>query len=238
MFFKVTSSIVIAGALVGWCAAPATAHFVWIESEADGGDLLVRSGFGEPEGWDPDLIGRMQAARFRLHTSAGWQPWEMKLDATEREYRASIPTTRASAAGAICDFGVIQFGGNPPSWLRYTAKSLLGPPSAWPQQADAEFRIELLAKRAGENVQLTALHLGKPLAGAKIKCFSPKEQRLELTTDENGSAAWPLAGPGRYACYVGTTVAEKGDHGGKSYEALKDYTTLTFIIGDGAATKP
>ncbi len=231
---------IAAAALIATClASTANAHFVWIETEPSGSESLIRSGFGEPDGWDPDLVDRMQAAKFWLRGAEDLKPLDLKLDAKEREYRGLVSGTRPASVIGSCDFGVIQLGSNPPSWLRYTAKSLIGAPKDWPQQqATADLRIELLATLDGVDVRLDALHLGKPLAGAKIKCTSPKDQRLELVTDADGVARWPLAGDGLYACYVGVTVPSAGTNDGKSYEVLKDYTTLTFRVGAVNPKKP
>lgn len=156
---------------------------------------------------------------------------EMPVDKKESEYRTELTGPLPSAILAASDFGVIQFGGNPPSWLRYTAKCLVGSPSTWADTKPTEsLRIELMATLDGDGVRLKAFHLGKPLAGATIKATPPDGSRVELTTDEQGMARWPLAGAGMYGCYVGTTTNEPGEQDGKAFAALKDYTTLTFTL--------
>jgi hypothetical protein len=221
-------------ALVLWAVTveAALAHFVWIEAAPSAAGLLVRSGFGEPGGWDPDLIDRIAKTQFWMLTSDGaTKPIEIPLDKKEREYRTELTGPQPSAILASSDFGVIQFGANPPSWLRYTAKCLVGSPSAWSDSKPTEsLRIELLATLDGDSVQLKALHLGKPLAGATIRATPPDGSRVELTTDDQGRARWSLAGAGMYGCYVGATTNEPGEQDGKAYAALKDYTTLTFMV--------
>jgi hypothetical protein len=213
------------------CVGSAMAHFVWIESEPNSAGLLVRSGFGEPGGWDADLVGRMAGARFWMRTTEGVKPLAMPLGEKQSEYRAEISGPPPLAILGACDFGVIQFGDFPPSWLRYTAKNLVGAPNEWSDKKPADaFRIELFAALDGDHVQLEALHLGKPLAGATIKATPPGGGRVEIKTDEQGLAKWPLSAPGLYACYVGATTEEAGEKDGKKYEALKDYTTLTFTL--------
>ncbi|HEY5313219.1 MAG TPA: hypothetical protein VIK18_11900 [Pirellulales bacterium] len=233
MFARCWLSVALAVAAVFAGASTAGAHFVWIESEEHGDQVLVRSGFGEADGWDPDLIDRMQAVQFWLRTPAGLQPLDVPLNAKEHEYRAEIPAKRPLAILAKCDFGVVQLGGKAPTWLRYTAKSLFGPAAAWADdRPTTELRIELLATFERDHVRLTAWHLGQPLAAAKIKATSPKGDRIELVTDSKGIARWRVDAPGVYVCYVGTTVQQAGERDRKPYETLKDYTTLTFRIGD------
>lgn len=212
----------------------ASAHFVWIETAAEGDRLAVRSGFGEMSGWDPDLVDRMKDSQFWTRGAGGLQPLAVAVDEKEKEYRTTVEGTKPTTVLAATNFGVIQFGASPPSWLRYTAKNLVGEPKTWgDDQPTKDLRIELLASLDADRVTLKALHLGKPLAGAKIKGENAKGESVELTTDEQGVAHWPMVGAGRYACYVGTTTKTGGELNGKKYDVLKDYTTLTFTIPAG-----
>ena len=235
-----TRRVLSAALVLTLVAAPAWAHFVWIESAVDGMALLVRSGFGESEGWDPDLIERLQAAKYWTRTSGELKPLDVPLDKTEKERRVKVSGPRPTAVLGQCDFGVVQLGSRPATWLRYTAKHLVGAAPSWSdQKANAEFRIEVLASQVGGKVRMQVLHLGKPLAGATINATPPQGDSLKLTTDDKGFADWTLVGPGKYACFVGTTIEGEGKLGEKSYASMKDYTTLTFEIvkGDAPAAK-
>jgi hypothetical protein len=214
-------------------ASVASAHFVWIESSPTAAGLQIRSGFGEPEGWDPDLVDRMSRSKFWTRAGGTLKPLEIAIDKTEREYRTVVTGKSPDAVLAAADFGVVQFGPNPPSWLRYTAKHLTGVPETWNEDTPSkDLRIEVTAKRVGDDVVLRVVHLGKPLSQASIKAFPPSQsgEKVELTTDEDGVAKWPAKASGNYALYVGTTVPATGEIDGKKYEALKDYATLTFRI--------
>ncbi|MCE9604446.1 MAG: hypothetical protein K8U03_06015 [Planctomycetia bacterium] len=227
----------LAALLVG--VSSAGAHFVWIETTAKEGQLLVRSGFGESGGWDIDLVDKIKATKYWARTGGVLEPLALPLDTTEKEYRAKITGKAPSAIIGQCDYGVIQFGNSPASLLRYTAKSLVGAPAAWQDSTpNKDLRIELIASVEGEAVKLQALFLGKPLADAKIKADIPDGKSVEFKTDSTGTAHWPLVGGGTYRCYVGTTTKKPGELDGKKYDVLKDYTSLTFEIGgDKVATK-
>jgi len=213
-------------------AAVASAHFVFIESAAEGDKLLVRSGFGELDGWDPDLVGRMSNSTFQLRTAKGLKPLEMKVDDKQKEYRAAVEGDKPRAVLGATDFGTIQFGTSPTSWLRYTAKHLVGDSKNWGEDKPTkDLRIELIAKLDGDKIKLRAIFLGKPLADAKIKGATPNGDDFELVTDAQGQAELPVREPGHYAMYVGTTTEKAGELNGKKYDVLKDYTTLTFTIG-------
>ena len=213
-------------------AAVSSAHFVFIESAAEGDRLLVRSGFGELDGWDPDLVGRMSNSTFQLRTTKGLKPLAMKVDDQEKEYRAAIEGEKPKAVLGVTDFGTIQFGTSPTSRLRYTAKHLVGDSKNWGEDKPTkDLRIELIAKLEGDKMKLRAIFLGKPLTGAKIKGATPSGNDFELLTDAKGQAELPVGELGHYAMYVGTTTEKTGEINGKEYDVLKDYTTLTFTIG-------
>lgn len=215
-----------------WLAAAsvASAHFVWIDSSTEGEKTLVKSGFGEPDGWDPDLIDKISATVYSVKSKSGLTKLDMKLDDVEKEYRTTIEGATPSAIVASTDYGVVQFGPSPPGYLRYTAKRLLGDPKKWDDSATSSLRVELVAKFAGDHVDLQALYLGKPAAAAKIKAALPGGDEVEMVTDAEGRATWKLAGPGNYGCYVGVKTPEEGTHGEKKYAVLMDYTTLSFAI--------
>jgi hypothetical protein len=220
-----------AAALVAVLVAQASAHFVYVDSQPTDKGLLVKSGFGEPSGWDPDLVTRMSNSTFWTRTGGALKEIQVPLDEKEQEYRTTLAGPAPDAVLAATDFGVIAFGGNPPSWLRYTAKHLVGTPERWNDETPTkELRIEVLARREGDDVVLRVLHLGKPLAGATIKTYPAEGENVELTTDEDGTARWKLSVKGSHSLYVGTTTQTPGETNGKKYETLKDYATLTFRL--------
>ncbi len=216
---------------VWWVAASvASAHFVWIDSSTEGGKTLVKSGFGELDGWDPDLIDKISATVYSVKSKSGLTKLDMKLDDMEKEYRATIDGAAPTAIVGSTDYGVVQFGPSPPGYLRYTSKRLLGDPKRWNDSATSSFRVELVATFAGDRVELQALYLGKPAAAAKIKASLPEGDEVEMITDSEGRASWKIAGPGNYGCYVGVKTPEEGTHAGKKYAVLMDYATLSFAL--------
>lgn len=219
-------------------AATASAHFVWIETSAKNDGLHVRSGFGEAGGWDPDLVEKIKPTKYWTRIGGKLESLALPLDATEKEYRAVVKGSSPSAVIGNCDYGVVQFGANPASHLRYSAKSLVGAPAAWQDVANKDLRVELIASLDGDAVKLQALFLGKPLTDAKIKATNPDGNDVELKTDGEGIARWPLVGGGVYRCYMGKRTKEAGEVDGKKFEGLMDYTSLTFEIAGPKGEAP
>jgi uncharacterized GH25 family protein len=219
-------------ALVALWGAAASAHFVWIETSPAEKGTLVRAGFGEAGGWDPDLIDKIKNSRFWTRANDGATPLAIAVDDKEKEYRTTIEGPAPAAVLAATDYGVIQFGKAPTSWLRYTSKHLVGAPAEWNDKTPTkELRIEVLAEPDGDAVKLQVLFLGKPAADAVIKGETPDGKPVELKTDAEGRARWPLSGEGLYSCFVGVTTETPGELDGKKYVAMKDYAALNFRIG-------
>jgi uncharacterized GH25 family protein len=215
-------------------ASSAWAHFVWVETEPAGEQLLIRSGFGEPGGpgaWDGPLAEKIKNTKYWTRSASGVKPVELPLDAQHEEYRAAVSGPRPSAVLGQCDYGVIQRGDKPAFWLRYSAKNLVGSPSVWQDdKPSSEVRAEVCAKLTKGEVLLTVYHLGKPAPKATIKATLPDTDTVELVTDDQGQARWKLAGPGRYGLYVSHTIEQSGEKAGKAYASQKDYATLTFTL--------
>lgn len=216
-------------ALVLGAAATAGAHFVWIESSSKGGQTLVRSGFGDAGDWDEPLVGNIKQTKYWARVDGKLEALEMPLDKESQEYRGKVAGKTPSAIVAVCDYGMFSRGAKP-ARLQYTAKNLIGAPAAWQDSPNKDLRIELVATVDGDVVKLQALFLGKPLALTKIKVWNPDGKEAELKTDAEGVASWPLVGGGVYRCYAGTSTKEAGEYDGKKYEAMMDYTSLTFEI--------
>lgn len=217
--------------LAGWLqASTVEAHFVWIQADPAESEWLIRAGFGEFDGWDPDLIDRIRTTEFRKRTAGKVTPLKVTVDSDADEYRARTDLATGDGLLAECDFGVVQLGGGPPVWLRYTAKHRVGDFASWkPDEATPGARIEVLATVVDPaSLRLKVPYLGKPLADAKIKATTPSGARAELTTDAGGQAVWTLSETGLHGCYVGTTTPQSGTRDGRNYEAQKDYATFSF----------
>lgn len=232
------SRAAVAALLVLSAAATVSAHFVWVESTTKDGRTDVRAGFGEGGDWDQALVDKIAQTKYWARVDGKLQSLEMPLDKKAEEYRGKVEGKTPSAIIGVCDFGIFQRGPKA-GRLRYTAKNLIGSPTAWQDSTpNKDLRIEVLAGVEGNDVKLQVLFLGKPLPLAKIKATNPNGDDVELKTDAEGVAHWPQAGGGVYRCYVGTTTNEAGEHEGKKFDVLMDYASLTFeIVGPKTEAK-
>jgi hypothetical protein len=209
----------------------AAAHFVWINSAAKDGKLVITSGLGEPGEYDKRFADRIKQTVYWTEGAAGKKtPLAMPLDAAAGEYRNELAGPAPTVILGTCDYGIFQRPNAPASHLQYTAKRIVKPTVGWKDaKPRKDLRIELLADFvAADKVVLRVVHHGKPLANAEIKYFGPNDDGGTLKTNADGAAEWKLKAPGEHSCFVGTTVKKAGEVNGKKYDAERDYATLTF----------
>lgn len=209
----------------------ALAHFVWIETQPQAAELLVRAGFGESDKWDAHLADNIKQTKYWTRDMAGTvKPVELKFAEKSGEYRGTAAGKDFSAVLGFCDYGVVARG-KEPFYLQYSAKNLVGAPATWLDAKPSDVvRIEVLAVLEADGVRFTTYHLGKPLAGATFKAWTPADEKVELTTDDKGVCKLSLAGPGYYKCLVNGVVNEAGEVDGKKFATKKDYATLGFSL--------
>lgn len=216
---------------------PALAHFLWIKAEPRGeGALGVEAGFGEPLDVDASLADNIEQAEYFVRAADGKEtPLVMSLDRSAGVYHAKVDHALPAAAIGVCEYGVVKLGRDPsPSLLRYFAKHLAGSPADWPRLAGSKrLTIEIDAAVAGAGFEFVVLADGKPLDGAEIKLTGPKSKRAVHKTNGNGLVRVPAEGPGEYALFVGRELAAVGSAGGKAYEKIKEYATLSFEVSQG-----
>lgn len=147
-----------------------------------------------------------------------------QLAANAKDFGGPVPTNQ-KVVGAAMDYGLLDRGGAPYK-LRYFAKGVqkLGDASS-----QLNLAVELVAKAAGEDIIVTALQNGKPVAKAEITYFFPEMEGVKGETDKSGN--YLLAGGAKESVAVMVKVEEKakGTIGGKSYDLMRSYSTL--VIG-------
>ncbi len=152
------------------------------------------------------------------------------------------PRQSPASLEAICDYGVYSRG--PVGVvLNYYAKHLTGD---WAKHGDKLARAERLALDIvpsvdGDQLGLTVLYNGKPLADEELVVIDPAGDSHDLKTDSQGRATFKTAAAGRYAIRTGHIEADRsGTRDGKKYAQTWHYCTLTLDVrsADAAAGEP
>lgn len=212
-------------------ALPARGHFLWIEAdESDAEGCTVRAGFGEVGAWDPEYAKNIADAKYGLLSESGSLD-ELKLAWSDdsQAYVASVPSSsKAPAVVGKCVWGLFGQGGASELLVVYYPKAMLGEPAEWKTAKATEgARVELIPTIDGKNVSILVQVDGKPAAGKVIKFYPESGDKVELKSDENGQATFPVSG-GLYSVTCVHRLPDKGSHDGKAYEGEMHCATLTF----------
>lgn len=222
-------------------AAPASAHFVWIE--------LVQEKDGKPtahvyfsEGATPGeghLVERIGHTSVKFHPVGG-EPIavEVKPAVTGEvgELLGEVDSTSTGRLEAVCKYGVFTRG-EKSSLLHYYAKFLDG---ASLGAAAADLPLDVIPNVEGGDLVLSVLWNGKPAAKCQLVVADPAGATHELTTDDKGQAkVGKLQADGVYEARARWVVDTPGEHEGQAYQQELHYGTLVFDTSapNAASTK-
>jgi len=176
---------------------------------------------------DPRYIDKVATAEFTLQTP-GEAPRPLTMRRMSDRLRGHVPVSGSVQVNGKLDYGALDRPGAPTFLLRHYSKAVAGPAAELNQFKPTGTPIELLASFQHDQVVLTALLDGQPLANTRIDTVDADLAGEELTTDAAGKATFKPSGPGVYCIYVGHTLPTPGEHQGKSYKEIRQFATLTF----------
>lgn len=223
--------------LAGGCllmVRPASAHFLWAEIDAPGNNISVSfadDSSGVTEGVPLEKIEAASA-----FTAQG-ERLALKSEGASR--KGAVPAA-LRVAGASQTWGVLDktAAGRGIYLLEYEAKA-----SRQVQDAATGVKSVLeLTTRPGATAEETSLLLtlrGKPVANNTLTLHVPGADKAQtVVTDGDGLAKLRLEKPGIYGVRAGVVEETKGELGGKKYDIIRRYTTLTFRVGGAAPAVP
>jgi N-acetylneuraminic acid mutarotase len=227
--------------LVGWCAAvafapgAADAHFLWLTAEHDAGGPAVHAYLSEtptPDG--PEFLARI--ARAEITTDGRPWPWTRG----EETYRVAVPKPPPKTIDGFCDLGVMRRN-DITFRLLYTARLQVEPAPTDALEAGDHLRLRLVA-RPGKPPLVQVAFRGKPAAKAVVKAFPQTGDPVELKADDEGRLENSGIGDGPTAFLARWTEKSSGVIGGKAFDEIRYYATLTVAPGlpraDGATFSP
>jgi uncharacterized GH25 family protein len=214
-------------------ATPVQAHFVWIQLLPAGEHQspTAQVTFGEtPAPGEAHLVHKI--AQTKVYPLGDEKP--LKLAVVKQDDSASwqgpAPANDLTGLEAVCDYGVLAKGGAP-FWLNYSAKHLT---TGWEKQTTAprakHLALELVPTQSPAGLELLVLWQGKPLPQAKVTVDKPNNRTTELTTNDQGIAAFTENVTGLLAIMASHTESKAGEREGKPYESIKHYSTLTLPV--------
>ena len=188
-------------------AAPARAHFVWIDlAHPADGPSQVRVYFGEqPEPGEPHLIGKIGQTKVWVRSTEDGQPTaarELKIaPAAEKDlaaFVANCPDRAPLSLEASCDYGLFERGPTA-VLLQYYAKHLAGD---WRQTGgklahSERLDLDIVPDLTDGVLRLQVVYRGKPIEGSDLVVIAPGDKVQETKTDSEGSVVLKSPAAGR-----------------------------------------
>lgn len=202
------------GALL-FVPAMARAHYLWIGLDAEGAHI----GLQEVPTDAPLPLGEHARA------VEAWRERGKRVKL--RAEGSALVAPGSGSCAASLDYGVIDrsSAGRGVYWLRYFAKAC---PDVGAASKALGLAFEIAAEPATKGILLTVSLDGRPVTGAEITLAASSEPAGK--TDAQGHCLVP---GGSVAIRATLAQAGKGEHGGKTYDLVRLYSTLT--IGAQAA---
>ena len=208
-------------------AAPASAHFLWLEPDADGTRLY----FGEFEEnlreASPGLLDRLNP-----QAKVAGSDKALKVDKQAGFFAVAGPVGKDDSIVAE-NVAVTERRGDKPTKVlnklgaRYIAD--------FKEQAPVN-TLDIVP--AGKPGLFKVFYHGKPLPKAKAELIAESGWRREFKTDEQGAFEAALPWRGGYVIEVQHTDATPGKLGEEAYDTVRCASTLFVRVADGLQGLP
>ncbi len=197
----------------------AWAHFLFVHC-VRGNDPRAELHFAE-SAWDFSANDRMVSL---MQTNRTWLGDESPLTCTAAPFGVTAPLPDDTEV--VCSeftYGLMSRGET--FLLRYHAKGTAGIEAA---ATPAGLEAEVLAQpREDGTLALTVLFNGEPVENAEVVVPSEGLEAKTLTTDDQGRVDMRMPQTPLFSIRAMVPETASGEHGGKPYELVRHYTTLT-----------
>ena len=219
---------ILAGLILASWASTAHAHFLFlrITEPAEGGRFVEVYFSDHADAGDPKFVEKISDTQLWRQSSPGeFQP--LRVRSARDRLRAFLPDSDAACVVGKLEYGVITRG--VPFLLRYYPKAVSGSAEELSRfKSCSQVPVEILAEADGDEMVLTAIHKGKPVAGATFTTIDEDLQNVELKADDAGRVRWKPSATGRYCAYVKVTQPQTGEYKGLHYDEIREFATLTW----------
>ncbi len=196
-------------------AATACAHFVWLERDPATG--AVAAFFGE---WSADVRETQDGYLTLIAAPAATDATGRTLPVEIAHDRIHVSTTTATTGDLRLDNRYLGEKGT--TLTHYQAKLGRG-------DTTARHPLELVPVIAGSNTFIL-LFRGAPLASTAVTLFTAAGWNRTFTTDDDGRVTLETPWPGQAIVEVAHREAVSGEHAGRTYDAIRHVSTLTFQV--------
>lgn len=142
-------------------------------------------------------------------------------------YTTDITGTGTRVIHGISNLGVMAHGNGKPNLLIYYPKTILGNGFDGKTHLQGKVPVELIPIGNESSFKLRLLIQNKPQADGQVTVILPDGTEKKLKTDANGETE-SFSAKGRYGAWARYWQDTAGEQGGKKYEQIRNYATLTF----------
>ncbi len=205
----------------------AEGHFPFVVPDDKGSSAKVV--FSDSLKPDPNVqIEKLASTKLTMRDATGKES-AIEWKKGEACYELSIPGSGNRVVYGTTEYGVLQKGDTKPFRLIYFPKAIVGAGSAKEATIGEKLGLEVVAVAAAGKVKFQVLAAGKPVADSEVTVMLPDATKKAVTTDKQGFTP-EFQEVGRYGVIAKLIEAKTGEHGGKSYDEVRNYATLVCDI--------
>ena len=229
------------GCVIVALAAQCQAHFLWVKSVTVDGQPQGLLFFGESPA-DETYHFPEKLAKIKLWSrSADGKQSEVATKGIDTEDRVGLIGPLKDDKSPVLQTSQ-QYGIYGTALLKYHAKHVRGktPEEINGAGTSKELKLEIVPKEKGDEVELTVLWDGKPLAGAEVTILRGDQDPAEQKSDKEGRVTFKPEGGGVVGVLANTMEKDQaGELDGKPYKGVMHYASLTFELPgkEGVAKK-
>jgi len=202
--------------LAPWAAH---AHFVWLIPAGPNEAKVIFSDSLAPD--DPKLLDKIAHLKVFGHDAKG-SHYDLKMERAADSFVVKVPEGVNIVCGT-CTYGVFQREGQPAMLLKYNVLLYRGE-GEMPCWDCMKLQVRRL-----DSCCFVVQCAGKPVADATITIIGPPEfKKQTLKTKEDGSFQFEPGMKGIFGLRVLHVTKEPGEHEGKQYAEVREYTTFVF----------
>ncbi len=217
------SRILLVATLFATTTAPVFAHMVYIVPAADRQSVTIV--FGETLEPDPRVeMTEFSGSKFSAKTTNSTVAVALAED--KHSFTGKIP------ADASAVFGQAVYGISPksdkPTLLVYHPKAIVGKVNSL-AKPEENCVFEITAEKMEHDTRFRLWFKGKPVANAAGTLKTPRKDKLEFVTDEDGYTGY-FHIHGRSTLYMKHIEPTSGEHQGAEYKEITHYATLVVDL--------
>ncbi|WP_038206214.1 DUF4198 domain-containing protein [Xenophilus azovorans] len=230
-----TRTLTLLAAALGFAAASASAHQIWLEQPAKGSAVIRFGEFGDNlREASPGLLDKFGKPAATLVSAQGE---EKSADGSKTASGFALPFAARQGESIVAEDASYplrkfkQGDKEVTSWYHPGARLITGFAAQQPKLA-----LDLVP--AGQPGEFKLFFKGQPLPKAKVALVTQSGWAKEGHTDEQGLVKFDMPWKGQYVAEVSHIDRTPGERAGEKYDGVSYVTTLTYVKAAGVAPIP